>query len=97
MSNTTSYRLIVCIDVESPTLADAYGQVYKAMSATGLEWESSDEWYSDEEKDYEFEGDPNVLQAARMAYFRETEDERCEHGLFFSGAGACPQCGGGAE
>jgi len=22
---------------------------------------------------------------------------RCEHGMFKSGAGACPQCGGGAE
>lgn len=26
----------------------------------------------------------------------EVED-RCEHGMFYSGAGACPQCGGGAE
>jgi hypothetical protein len=23
--------------------------------------------------------------------------DRCEHGMFFSGAGACPQCGGGTE
>jgi hypothetical protein len=25
------------------------------------------------------------------------EAARCEHGRHFSGAGACPQCGGGAE
>jgi hypothetical protein len=25
------------------------------------------------------------------------DGDRCEHGMFFSGAGACPQCGGGAE
>jgi hypothetical protein len=24
-------------------------------------------------------------------------DQRCDHGMFFTGAGACPQCGGGAE
>ncbi len=27
----------------------------------------------------------------------DPDDDRCEHGMFFSGAGACPQCGGGAE
>lgn len=26
----------------------------------------------------------------------EESDDRCEHGMFFSGAGACPMCGGGA-
>jgi len=24
-------------------------------------------------------------------------EDRCKHGMFFSGAGACPQCGGGAD
>ena len=24
-------------------------------------------------------------------------EDRCQHGMFFSGAGACPQCGGGAS
>lgn len=24
-------------------------------------------------------------------------EDRCEHGMFFSGMGACPQCGGAAE
>lgn len=24
-------------------------------------------------------------------------EDRCPHGMFFSGAGACPQCGKGAE
>lgn len=26
----------------------------------------------------------------------EPDPDRCKHGMFFSGAGACPECGGGA-
>lgn len=58
-------RLVVCIDVESETLAEAYAEVYRGMTASGLEWESSDEWF-DEDGGL---GDPDRLQAARMAYF----------------------------
>lgn len=32
---------------------------------------------------------------AVQAQFEETD--RCEHGMFFSGAGSCPKCGRGAE
>ena len=28
---------------------------------------------------------------------RQADAARCEHGMFYSVAGACPQCGGGAE
>ena len=28
----------------------------------------------------------------------DTDDsDRCRHGMFYSGVGACPQCGGGAD
>lgn len=27
----------------------------------------------------------------------DDDRERCRHGMFFSGAGACPDCGGGAD
>lgn len=40
-----------------------------------------------------------LYQAERVAELFETkgESDRCEHGMFFSGAGACPKCGGGAQ
>ena len=39
------------------------------------------------------------LRAPNDAEFIESQkpDNRCPHGMFFSGAGACPQCGRGAE
>jgi hypothetical protein len=43
----------------------------------------------DEERDFSIE-DPAEHGAGEDA-------DRCEHGMFYSGAGACPQCGGGAE
>lgn len=27
----------------------------------------------------------------------EPDEDRCPHNMFYSGAGACPQCGGGAD
>lgn len=33
---------------------------------------------------------------ARLEMGPDLSEDRCEHGMFFSGAGACPQCGGGA-
>jgi len=91
-----TYRLILCIDVDAENLEDAYGEVYRSMGRitgpdTSLDWESSDEWF---DEDGEL-GDPDVFLAARMSFF-ENKD-RCKHGMFYSGAGACPQCGGGAE
>lgn len=35
------------------------------------------------------------LFAAAPVQFEETD--RCEHGMYFTGAGACPMCGRGAE
>lgn len=32
-----------------------------------------------------------------LTVLRLANGDRCEHEMFFSGAGACPQCGGGAE
>lgn len=44
------------------------------------------------------EGERAVLagELANAAGLAE-DTGRCRHGMFFSGAGACPQCGGGAE
>ena len=47
--------------------------------------------------------DDGLILIAGVLYDRETgweagaeNDDRCDHGMFFSGAGACPKCGGGA-
>jgi hypothetical protein len=70
------YRLIICVDVETNSLADAYKQVYEGMTKSGLDWESSDEWY---DKDGET-GDPDVLQEARMEVPYELFGRRISEG-----------------
>jgi hypothetical protein len=55
-------RICVLIDLDTDQLDVAYGEVHEKMTATGLEWESSDEWYYDD-------GDPVpefIVSAARM-------------------------------
>jgi len=60
------YRLIVCIDIEAPTLKEAYVAMRNNMIVGDAPacrgWETSDEWYGPE-GDGEA-GDPDVLQAA---------------------------------
>ena len=52
---------------------------------------------------YEGPGEPTDVEECRRGLiqaYREVfadDEDRCEHAMFFSGAGACPQCGGGAE
>ena len=43
--------------------------------------------------------DEPVFRVTKTVVIQHTEigEDRCEHGMFYSGAGACPQCGGGAE
>jgi hypothetical protein len=59
-----TYRLVICVDVEADTLTEAYGDVYRGMTKSALDWESSDEWFDVDG----YHGDPDVLQTARMAY-----------------------------
>jgi hypothetical protein len=60
------FRLIVCFDIEAPNLTEAYGLLSPKVEATGIPWETTDEWYNAEE---EAPGDPEELQEAIMANF----------------------------
>jgi len=62
--------LVVCLDVEAETPARAYGQTYEGMTLSGLDWESSDEWFG---ADGDL-ADPEELQAARMEYMADKPD-----------------------
>jgi len=59
-------RFVICVDIEEDDTTKAYGEMYEAMRKSGLDWESTDEWFPPEEGE---PGDPDELQAARMAYF----------------------------
>lgn len=39
----------------------------------------------------------SVLCRKCLGNLPSADEDRCKHGMFFSGAGACPQCGRGAE
>ena len=65
-----STRIVVCIDLDTDQLDDAYRQVYMAMSRTPLDWESSDEWFYDDGGEIpEF-----IVSAARMRVFGEKKE-----------------------
>lgn len=70
MATKNTYRLIVCVDIDSENLSEAYGRLQTCMKAgmaasePGIAWETSDEWYGEDE--YGEAGDPNELQAAIM-------------------------------
>lgn len=66
----TTYRLVVCIDVDAASLAEAYRRVREVMTSApnGVAWETSDEWYSSDDADEP--GDPEELQAAIMEVYR---------------------------
>jgi hypothetical protein len=67
------HRIIVAIDVEAPSLKEAYRRVYQEMAkldSEDFQWESTDEWYDDE-------GDlvhPDKVQEIRMAVFAEEHE-----------------------
>lgn len=54
-----TYRILISLDVKADSLESAYEKVYDTAMATGLPWESLDEFYEGDE-----EGDPADLQAA---------------------------------
>lgn len=94
-----SYRLVICVDVEAESLDAAYGKVYKAMGTitgkdTGMDWESTDEWFAQDGE----QGTVKEMEEARERFFTcNHEDGRCPHGMFRTGAGACPACEGGRD
>lgn len=80
-------RIVVCVDFDDDgmSLVDCYQAVYEGMGKSGLDWESSDEWFDDDG----MEGKPEVLQAARMVAHegrgRDLADElRSEYGWVVS-------------
>ena len=69
----TTFRLVVCIDIEAKNLSEAYGKLWRGMAVTMMseDWESSDEWYGE---DGEL-GSEEELAAARMAFFQTLPEE----------------------
>ena len=63
-------RLIVCVDVEAKTLEEAYARVHQGMTASGLSWESSDEWYDHDGN----RGQSKDLDAACIKYLSTVKD-----------------------
>lgn len=65
-----TYRIVVCLDVEARSMAEAYRRVYRRMKKVdcdNFEWESSDEWYDPEANALE----PGDVQEIRMKVFAE--------------------------
>jgi len=63
------YRIVVCVDIDAPSLLEAYGKLYETMAKvtgpnTGLDWESSEEAYDSDGEEI----DEEILQKARMEY-----------------------------
>lgn len=66
-----AYRIVICVDIHAETLEEAYGKLYDFMKqpeGSDLDWESTDEWFDDDGTGPE---DPKVLQAARMAVYKD--------------------------
>lgn len=64
------YRIVVCLDVEARSMADAYRRVYRRMKKVDCEhfqWESTDEWYTPDAEALE----PGDVQEIRMKVFAE--------------------------
>lgn len=40
-----TYRLVLHVDIDAEDASQAYEKTFDAMMATGLPWESTDEWY----------------------------------------------------
>lgn len=70
----TTYRLVVCIDVDASSLAEAYRRVREVMASApnSVMWETSDEWYSSDDADEP--GDPEELQAVIMEVYHTASD-----------------------
>lgn len=66
-----AYRIVICVDIHAETLKEAYGKLYDSMKqpeGSDLDWESTDEWFDDEDGAL---GTPEELQEARMAVYKD--------------------------
>lgn len=64
------HRIVVCLDVEARSMAEAYRRVYRRMKKVdcrNFQWESTDEWYTPDAEALE----PGDVQDIRMRVFRE--------------------------
>lgn len=75
-TNDSTYRIVICVDVEAASLKDAYGRVYNAMGKitgpdSNMDWESTDEWFDPDGE--EVLG--TEIEAARKAFLDEHTEE----------------------
>ena len=66
-----STRIVICVDLVPDRLEGAYYDLFQAMAKSGLDWESSDEWY---QCDGERVSDDDA-QAAREAVYGRLHPE----------------------
>lgn len=64
------YRIVVCMDINATSLQEAYSKLYRALDSMSedIAWESTDEAFEPEGTPV----DPEIMQAARMAFFEST-------------------------
>lgn len=67
-------RIIIALDVDTPSLEEAYRKVYRTMKGVDEEdfqWESTDEWFGDDGGLV----DADEVQRIRMKVFKEEGGE----------------------
>ncbi len=67
-----TYRFVVCIDIESTSLNEAYSNLYESMkeiSSKRLDWESTDEAYFPDGEEI----DPVILQKAILTKLEQND------------------------
>jgi hypothetical protein len=72
MSDVTTYRFVVCIDIHANSLKEAYRELYNKMAVSGFDWESSDEAYNDEGEEISVD----ELSETRMEVIAEETEEK---------------------
>lgn len=71
------FRLIICIDIAAPEcdgdlrkqLKAAYGYMHGQLERCEFAWETSDEWFDNDDADHP--GNPDVLNSAICDFFVE--------------------------
>lgn len=62
-------RIVICVDLESADPVEAYRELFNLMAKSGLDWESSDEWYADDGESIH----QDDQQEVRMKVFAERD------------------------